>query len=88
MKKVSALFLSITLAISPVAFAQSGSGQSSTAAGGGAAGAAGAAAGVTVGVVAAAVAAVAVAASVTANKSDPVYGTSGTSTVVKCIANC
>ena len=96
MKKVSALLLSITLAMSPVAFAQQqagGAGAGGGAAGGaaGAGAAAGAAAaGVTVGVAAAAAAAVAVAAAVSANKADPVYTTtnSGTGTASVCIANC
>ena len=98
MKKVSALFLSIALALSPVAFAQQQSGSASGGAGaGGAAGGAGAgaaagaaAAGVTVGVAAAVAAAVAVAATVSANKADPVYTTtnSGTGTTSVCIANC
>lgn len=95
MKKVSALFLSIALALSPVAFAQQQSGSASGGAGaggaaGGAGAAAGAAAGVTVGVAAAAAAAVAVAAAVSANKADPVYTTtnSGTGTTSVCIANC
>lgn len=85
MKKVSALFLSITLAMSPVVFAQQ---QSAGAGAGGAA--AGAAGGVTVGVAAAAAAAVAVAAAVSANKADPVYTTtnSGSGTKSVCIANC
>ncbi len=74
--KTSALFLSIALAISPVAFAQQ---QGSAAATSAAAG----------GVATAVVGAVAVAAAVSANKTDPVYTTtnSGPGTVQICL-NC
>nr|WP_315229900.1 hypothetical protein [uncultured Limnohabitans sp.] len=87
--KTSALFLSIALAISPVAFAQQQGSAAGTGAGAGAATGA-AAAGVSVGVATAVVAGVAVAAAVSANKADPVYTTtnSGTGTVQICIANC
>ncbi len=97
MKKVSALFLSIALALSPVAFAQQQSGSASGGAAGGAGAGAGAgaaagaaAAGVTVGVAAAVAAAVAVAAAIAADKADPVYTVTGTGTNTSriCIANC
>ena len=101
MKKFTALLLSVSLALSSVAFAQTQSGAAGGAgsagatgaagAGAGAAGAAaGAAAGVSVGVAAAVAAGVAVAAAVAANKSDPVYTTTGTGTNTSkvCTANC
>ncbi len=95
MEKVSALFLSIALALSPVAFAQQQSAGATGGAAGGAGAGAGAAAGaatagVTVGVAAAAAAAVAVAAAVAADKADPVYTVTGTGTNTSrvCIANC
>ncbi len=78
--KTSALFLSIALAISPVAFAQQQGSAAATSA---------AAGGVSVGVATAVVGAVAVAAAVSANKTDPVYTTtnSGPGTVQICL-NC
>ena len=82
MKKVSALFMSMSLVMSPVAFAQQQAGGAG-AGGGAAGGAAGAGA-------AAGAAAAAVAAAVSANKADPVYTTtnSGTGAAEVCIANC